>query len=982
MARQILPWIGAGIGAMIGGPAGARWGFMIGSLVGNVVDPQVIKGPSIGDGQVQTSKEGVVIPRIYGTACVSGNIIDISPNRKSIKRTKQGKGGPVTEEERLHRDFAIGICCHEVNALLRIWADEKLVYDVRENGSQVADDENAKYGQNFKFYKGDELQFPDPTLEAIHGVGNTPAYRGLCYIVFANMDLTDRRGSVPNYRFEVSKGGVIDVYPDEKIKSLPYLASTLNNLNVCRLLAQGYFNISNTINVYDGQQTSRVFLSNLGIVQLKVRLPWEDYPDYITPYTTTNKFGYLPYRAYFVNDDTGETVFSSGWICDESQQSDLNDVFEIRPDLEDYFRQTKFVVGDENVFDFEEEFRFDKDLNLRMVCETLFYTGVLSGNTYINSRGICNCYVDIPDETEIYNPFDYKPNPEFPASIVNKTDSDDVVWLSWADDHYTKEGAGYPDKLGVILQDITELCSVGLDKIDVEEVYDIPVRGLVVAQQYDAKNVITALQQSYFFDPSEYDEQLHFVLRGKDVTKTLTIDDFVDDPFEQERKSAIEYPKKLNLLFQNATIGYDSAKATAERNSPNVQVSGERTIEVPVVLLEDEAAQIADKQLKIAWAEAAGTYKFTLPCNLYDEFVPADVFGVYLRGQTQRMRIEKIERADGMLKIEAKIDRQSAYTSNVTGIPLPAPPPPPPTIAGESVFAYLNIPALVDANDLLGYYVSATGETEAYYGTVLERKTDGVEEEFYSVKSLPLGKTIGELLSVVNDASEHYSDTTNVVHLQLYNPVDFEVFQEITQDVLLRENNGIAICRPDGTAEIIQFRDVEDIGEGEYKLSYLLRGRLNSGTDSHAIGAKVVWLEDVELVIADASEIGDTFIHRPVSYGESPEDATLYTNDFDQPLIQTEFPVDLLNVEIVGTNAEVSWSPRERFGTDITPIRSVNWTNYHLVYTDGTTTIEADTLVPEHVQDVSSFTGTLSVTVYQVNRYTGNGPGVSQSVDL
>ena len=49
MARTILSILGGAVGFIVGGPAGARWGWMIGSLVGGIVDPQVIKGPRIGD---------------------------------------------------------------------------------------------------------------------------------------------------------------------------------------------------------------------------------------------------------------------------------------------------------------------------------------------------------------------------------------------------------------------------------------------------------------------------------------------------------------------------------------------------------------------------------------------------------------------------------------------------------------------------------------------------------------------------------------------------------------------------------------------------------------------------------------------------------------------------------------------------------------------------------------------------------------------
>jgi len=53
-------------------------------------------------------------------------------------------------------------------------------------------------------YPGTATQTADPTMEAALGVGNVPAYRGIAYVVFQNLDLTTEfRNSVPNFEFEI-----------------------------------------------------------------------------------------------------------------------------------------------------------------------------------------------------------------------------------------------------------------------------------------------------------------------------------------------------------------------------------------------------------------------------------------------------------------------------------------------------------------------------------------------------------------------------------------------------------------------------------------------------------------------------------------------------------------------------------------------------------------------------------------------------------
>jgi len=199
MARQVLTIAGAVVGSFFGFP---QLGFAIGSLIGNAVDPVTVQGPKIGDLAVQTSRDGVPRPIVFGTAAVTGNIIDRSSPKIVKKKERSGKGGPVTVTERVYMSYAIRICEGPATSITRVWENEKLVYDGRLESTIVAD--STKFLTKTTFYLGGESQLPDPTLEAIHGVGSTPAHRGTCYAVWKDKDLTDFGGSIPQYRFEVN----------------------------------------------------------------------------------------------------------------------------------------------------------------------------------------------------------------------------------------------------------------------------------------------------------------------------------------------------------------------------------------------------------------------------------------------------------------------------------------------------------------------------------------------------------------------------------------------------------------------------------------------------------------------------------------------------------------------------------------------------------------------------------------------------------
>lgn len=214
---------GSTIGGIAGGVIGffagnPQLGFMIGSAVGGYLDPAQIEGPRLKDAQVQTSDEGVPRPIIYGRYAVAGNLIQRGDLIERKKTERAGKGGPEQTTYSYYMSYAIRVCEGPVSGISRIWRDDKLVYDARV-GSNF-DAESASFSTKLTIYLGDESQMPDATLEALPaarggGIGNVPAYRGTCYVVFENDDLTERNGTIPQYRFEVSSCGQVTQEIDE-----------------------------------------------------------------------------------------------------------------------------------------------------------------------------------------------------------------------------------------------------------------------------------------------------------------------------------------------------------------------------------------------------------------------------------------------------------------------------------------------------------------------------------------------------------------------------------------------------------------------------------------------------------------------------------------------------------------------------------------------------------------------------------------------
>lgn len=234
MAREALAVTGAVVGAWLGGPVGAQIGFQIGNYVGGRIDPDIIPHPGLNDAPIQTSRDGIPIAIILGLQYCHGNILQKNPEEVVTTTTRQGKGGGTEVEEKTrYRTFAIGICEGPIAEVTRIWENNKLVYDNRSSPA-IPVAESTKYAEGFTLYKGDESQLPDPELEAHWTTAETPAYRGLAYIVFNSKDLTDTGGAIPQFAFEVNGSR------DATVTSKPYPIEALDGITLTVTPQDGY----------------------------------------------------------------------------------------------------------------------------------------------------------------------------------------------------------------------------------------------------------------------------------------------------------------------------------------------------------------------------------------------------------------------------------------------------------------------------------------------------------------------------------------------------------------------------------------------------------------------------------------------------------------------------------------------------------------------------------------------------------------------
>lgn len=195
MATILLKAAGAFLGGLFG-PIGATIGTAAGALVGYVADQALLQGskhihgPRLTGARPLNAEEGAPIPRLYGTARLGATIIWATRFEEARQTRRQGGkgGGPKVTTYSYFANAAFALCEGEIAGIRRVWAD----------GNEI---DRTQF--EIRVHTGEESQPVDPLIEAKQGVGNTPAYRGVAYVVIERFPLADYGNRIPQFQFEV-----------------------------------------------------------------------------------------------------------------------------------------------------------------------------------------------------------------------------------------------------------------------------------------------------------------------------------------------------------------------------------------------------------------------------------------------------------------------------------------------------------------------------------------------------------------------------------------------------------------------------------------------------------------------------------------------------------------------------------------------------------------------------------------------------------
>lgn len=1038
--RGALGVVGGIVGAIWGGPAGARWGFMIGSSIGSLVDPGTVKGPTIGDIAQQSAQEGGPRPIVFvRSPPITGNVIAQSEPR--IEKSKSGgKGGPKVVSEQVFRTYAIGVCEGPMGAFRRIWRNNVLVYD--KSGAQIlTEEENNAFLENARFFMGDFTQDASPDLEAIFGVGTTPAHRGTVYMVMADEDLTDLRGAIPQWIFEVVSSseqvlstdvlfpwgaGGTDPRNGDNWHEYSYhlapisLSPPNNNPQDGSWYGGESFSDGLAPAKSEGNSTGWIGLESGGNYDNgpfgwsvnghtmspvhgvspgeRVILYWHynmAQPDFFQGVTTPNiTYGtYCEFNPNFIPPLLAKTDGRLDWFSpfDSGETAGVGSsgVWGNAADLPQTWLGNNCVAGNTVAGGFFQ----NPDAHIRIKRVPRAPIGAWTPVT-----GSFKCLAEYADDgssvtqyplnptlevgdardTEVYwtaaydaavlegmVPSDWDYGVDYPANITE-------AWLGQA------QAVDGTRPLPELVTEVCERANLPASLIDVSMLPESPVYGFMIINQYAVAEAIRALGQMYFFDVAPIDGKVCFIPRGGNAVALVTEDDMLEDEQEDvqsKRDDSITVPRVMHLNYHDIAGGLNTDKQTSERAGDRRSV-GEASIQTAILLNADQAAQAVVINHKNVVESQKGTRNISLS-DRFIELVPTNILFLQAQGVTRRMRIEKVEVCDGYQNYELAHDRQSAYTSNVEGIPAAPQTAPPSSIVGPTLIVPLDIPVLQDADDSIGlsYYVAVAGLTPAWTGALVELSYDG-GANYVASRTATASSVIGELLTQLNDHPQEFPDEVSTVTVRI-DTLDAELLSTDLEGMLNRRNLA-AIGSSTLGWELVNFANAVETSPGEWELSYFLRGRKDTTTRQHNAGARFVLLERGILGFEPASttDLSRTLTFRATSAGAPVSSGTIVST-FYIGNSQRERHAGYLMAHRDGGDLVVSWLGVGRLGGGTASAHGIRFSGYMVRVDDGVLPpISVPTNDETVTIDVSTLGSPLQVSVTQTNDLTGEGPAV------
>ncbi len=499
--------------------------------------------------------------------------------------------------------------------------------------------------------------------------------------------------------------------------------------------------------------------------------------------------------------------------------------------------------------------------------------------------------------------FDARPFPQFPLY--------EDVWAdgaNWATGHWLNGRLGtapLDDLVAAVLADH------GIAEVDVDGLTGV-VDGLAVPARGDARSVLEPLARLFRFDLVEREDRLAFRDRGGRTVATIGEEDLAaagGEPLVDLRRAQdADVPKAVAVTFLDGSADYMQASAEARRAGEAVATALDVSapISAPPVVM----AGLAEALLKDLDA-GRETVRLSLDPALVG-IEPGDRLALSLPGLPSDVVVTRIELAE-MPKIEARaFDPDIVARAAVSAVRRTS-------AGGATVFgapriAVLDVPGEGEGDRDHAPLLAAAARP--WPGPLAVHRRSGTG--FVFQQSLTLPATMGRLVAPLGPGRLWRLDETGAFEVSLL----AGTLASVTAAQLLDGANVAAVECPDGSFEVLQFRDAALVGSRTYRLSGLLRGQL--GTEDrmdagHEAGATFVLLDGApQRFDAGLAALGRSFSCRIGPEGRDVADAAMAEVDVVvggrglKPLA----PVHLTARRLADGAVRFGWIRRTRVGGD------------------------------------------------------------------
>ncbi len=809
-------------------------------------------------------------------------------------------------------------------------------------------------------YSGTNTQMPDPTIQAQLGVTATGAFRGLVYCVWENLQLNNFGNRIPNIRGVVTSGfpnasppvitSGVDYIVENICERAGIPVSALDTTDLAPIvttvadiyqsdgsgipaltLVQG----SGTINFYQGSGCGSPFGFHYPGDGSGSALPAPKFTYKMLP---TQTILFNPYPADATHYPY--TSFLPGWTTLNSYDLIPMAVVGVLPGgagpaTWDGTAVVPFIPG--NVGDWSQanwDMVITHQLNVAVAGQYTFYCssndgviiGIGNGATRVSGPMVIN-----RGQTKTAA----KGYPIMMAENIDMGEHDTGSTLSTFVVNFPKVGVYNIEVDYACHVDARTLClnwKMGsvqspLLPVAVSSGGSTPTEafGFMVTEQKDARKLIGDLESAYFFDSCESDFIVKFTRRGMHPSVlTIPEDDLGMLSDNAKLKETIvqeqDAPRTVVVTFIDPSIDYQQGSQQRLRSSRVVTTLNQLRVDLPLVMSETMARQIAELTLYTTWMERT-PYEINLWKPYYAVLDPTDTVDFIFEGVVYQQRLTEMSLGQNYaLQTNGVSQFEGGYTTSAIGAPasgvvvvaLPA--------GGPTVVFIYDIPYLQDDDASLnrlatGFYWVLVGDSVTWPGGVFLQSPTG--SLYNTLGSMATRINYGYATDTLPDAPAFAVwDTTSTLNIAM---VKGTLAGASDEDVL----NGANVLLVGN--ELIQFANAVQEMDGTFTVSRLLRGRRNTepfATGHAGVSGSPPEGEPVVVVTTGVTQrntfpnsfIGNNEYYKAVTSGGDPTAVSATTFESAGNDLKPAMPVHVTGTRDISNNLTIGWVRRTRYG--------------------------------------------------------------------